>query len=269
MVKWAVLIIWQDLDPLSSAKARAARDARSFIHNTWSHDGISVHVHDLWNSEFSLHADHRALTLQWLRSCVDDKSIAMHAFAARANGTLSEVESIGRELLSLDLQLERALGASLLAWHPEGDTWLEALVERDPSAWVREHAKWAVKVCRRDRLACTMYREALSASNWLKQQARLEGLVPLILPTFLRWPNHREEIQDLKRALSPRRRALLLDFEYFVRRGKMWHQIVGRDLEKFCRGENISIHLELGEKGPPWLPGRRFKLEQASKAAWK
>ena len=165
---------------------------------------------------------------------------------------LAEVESIGKELLSLDRQRERALGVSLLAWHPEGDKCLAPILPNDPSAWVREHAKWAIAVCRRDRLGLQLYREALSASSWLEQQARFEQLVPLILPTFSGWPTWSKDVSELTKALPPLRRALLQDFWYFMNRRTQWTQIVGRNLERTCRGEDVSAHLEPGEKGSPW-----------------
>ena len=181
------------------------------------------------------------------------QDIAQHTFAAQTNGMLSEVESIGEELLSLDRQLERALAVSLLAWHPEGDRWLVPLLEDDPSAWVRRHAEWAIAVCRRDRLGRQIYREALCAKTWLEQQARFEQLIPLILPTFPLWPAWDQEIPELTRTLAPRRRALLVDFRHYLRQRVKRKRVVGRDLEKFCRGEDVSTHLDLGEKGLPWL----------------
>ncbi len=250
----AILIVWQDLKPLAAAKARAKLDTGSW---PWSQDEIPVHVHALWDPEFSARTEHHTLRLQWLRSCPFDKDIAQHAFAALINGMLSEVESIGKELLSLDRQLERALAVSLLAWHPEGDRWLEPLLEDDPSAWVRRHAQWAIAVCRRDRLGREIYRAALSAASWLEQQARFEQLVPLVLPTFSLWPAWDEKLPELTKALSPRRKALLIDFRHYIRQRIKWRRIVGRDLEKFCRGEDVSTHLVPGEKGPPWLQAVR------------
>jgi hypothetical protein len=254
----AVLIVWQDLDPLASADAREALDAGSMIHHTWSEGPIPVHVHALWDPEFSPRPEHRALRLRWLRACASDKEVALHSLAARSNGTVAEVESIGKKLLSLDRQLERALGVSLLAWHPEGDRWLEPLIENDPSAWVRQHAEWAVTVCRRDRLGREIYCEALKAGSWLEQQARFEVLVPLILPTFTHWPNGDDELTSLARVLDPRRRALLIDFRYYMSKRAKWNQIVGRNLEKYCRGEDVSTHLDFGEKRPPWQDSRTF-----------
>ncbi len=254
----AILIVWQDLDPLAAAEARAARDAVSRIGQAWSQRHVPVYVHTLWDAEFSALPEHRTLRLRWLRSCRSDKDIALQALAARTNSMLTEVEILGKELLSSPRQLERALGVSLLAWHPKGDQWLEPLLASDPSTWVRHHARWAITVCRRDRLGRQLYRDALSAASWLEQQARLEQLVPLIMPTFPLWPVWGQEIAELTKTLSARRKALLVDFWHHPKTKAQWKRIVGRDLEKFCRGENISTHLAVGEKGPPWLRLPRF-----------
>lgn len=249
----AILIVWQEVEPLAAAEARAKLDSGLVVHHTWFHNKVPLHVDALWNPEFSARPEHRALRLQSLRSSPSDKDIAQHAVAARSNGMLAEVESIGEELLSLDRQLERVLGVSLLAWHPEGDRWLKPLLDSDPSMWVRQHAEWAIAVCRRDRLGRQIYREALSAPTWLAQQARFEMLIPLVLPTFPLWQNWDKEFQQLAGILPPRRMALLVDFTYYMGKRVQWKDVVGRDLEKFCRGEDVSGHLEVGEKGPPWL----------------
>lgn len=250
----ALLLVWQDLDPLSAAKARTRYYNGVPFRRNWSQNRAPIHIDTLWDPEFSTRPEHRSLRLQWLRSCPSDKDIALHAWAARKNGMLREVGAIGVQLLSMNRQLERALGVSLLAWHPDGDGWLEVLVNSDPSQWVREHAEWAIGVCRRDRLGRRICREALEADDWIEQQAKFETLIPLILPTFFFWLAWDEEILELVETLTPRRRALLVDFRYYVdRREARWDNVLGRNLEKFCRGENISFHLEVGEKGPPWL----------------
>ena len=184
----AIVIVWQDLEPLGSLAARKRRDAKSWLSFSWNQDGVPVHIHALWNPEFSGRPEHRLLRLRWLRSAPSDKDIAQHVFAARIHDMLPEVESIADELLALDRQLERVLAVSTLAWHPEGDRWLRPLLDSDPSAWVRRHAEWALAVCRRDRLGRRLYRQALSADSWLDQQASFEQLLPLVLPTFSLWP---------------------------------------------------------------------------------
>lgn len=249
----AILIVWQELQPQKIAEIRAELESGSMVRHTWSQNQIPLYIHALWDPEFSGRPEHRTLRLQWLRSCSSDKDIAQHALAARVNGMLPEVEAVGKILLSDDRQLERVLGVSLLAWHPDGEQWLAPLVEHDPSNWVRGHAQWAHAACRRDRIGRRLYIEALRAASWLEQQARFEQLVPLILPTFAHWHARDEEIQELTRRLAPRRRALLIDFRYHLKRKNHWRRALGRNLEKYCRGEDVSTHLELGEKAPPWL----------------
>ncbi len=254
--RWGIVELAGDPEvPDPSPEDHQALEAgvRDLVRGRWSEDEVPVRVHTLWDPEFSARPKHRALRFQWLRACPSDKHIAQHTFAARTHGMLSEVESIGVELLALDRQLERALAVSLFAWHPEGDRWLEPLVEGDPSAWVRRHAEWALAVHSRDRLGRQIYREALAAASWLEQQARFEQLIPLLLPTFSLWPAWDKELSDLAEALPPRRRALLIDFRYFIAKKVQWKRIVGRDLEKYCRGDHVSTHLEPGEKLPPWL----------------
>ncbi|NJL28222.1 MAG: hypothetical protein HC897_10175 [Thermoanaerobaculia bacterium] len=155
----------------------------------------------LWQAGVDASPEHHVRRLQTLRSCRSDKEIALHALVAHMSGMLPELELIGKELLANERQLERLLGVSLLAWHPNGDRWLEPLTETDPSTWVREHAHWAIAVCRQER----------------DRQAGLDELKP--------------------------RFSEQLD----------WRGVIGRDLEKYCRGEDISRHLDLGEKGVPWL----------------
>ena len=172
-----------------------------------------------------------------------------------------EVAAIGKILLAKERQLERVLGVSLLAWHPDGEELLKDLPENDPSSWVRHHAGWAIQISRRDRIGRELYLHALQAKNWLHQQARFEQLYALILPTYPVWSHEQPKIQELIEALPPRRKALLVDFGYRCRQkpAKSWTIDVyrgggldQRDLKKYCRGEDISAHLQPGEKGLPW-----------------
>lgn len=91
------------------------------------------------------------------------------------------------------------------------------------------------------------------AESWLEQQAKFEVLIPLILPTFVHWPSWDKELAELAQALQPERKALLIDFRYYMNQRLKWNNVIGRDLEKFCRGEDVSPFLELGEKTVPWL----------------
>ncbi len=246
----AVLLVWQELEPFEAYRYLRRRTPNKFVDN-----GIPNQIMRLWDLEACVGLGHRELRLHQLRSCPSDLDVALHGLAARWQGAEAEIESVARDLLEDNQQLERSLGVSLIAWHPEGAGTLECHVKEDPSLWVRAHAGWASEVCRREQLGRQLYLSALRAESWLEQQASLERLVPLVMATFEIWAYHDEELLELMNALEPRRKALLIDARYNLRRRINWQQmrVCGRDLKKFCRGEDLTFRLEAGETGPPWL----------------
>ena len=259
----AVFIVWLSLDPQGAYDVW--RDKERPKRFSWRYrfleKDIPLHIHALWDAEYCSLPEHREVRLKFLRDCWSDQKIAEHVLAARLHGMEDEAAAIGEILLASERQLERALGVSLLAWHPEGERLLQDLPGSDPSWWVRDHAGWAIEISRRDRIGRELYIQALQAEDWLHQQALFEQLYPLILPTFPIWGYKDPEIQMLIEQLSPRRKALLEDFSYYCRQrpAKKWtidiyrnQGLDRRDLKKYCRGEDISAHLQLGEKSPPW-----------------
>ncbi len=253
----AILLAWQQLEPLEAQaqRMRLQADWKSFLFRSFSYAGVPVHLHALWDTAGSGGPDHRMLRLQLLGACPSDTEVALHAFAARLNGSIAELDEIADQLLASDAQLDRTLAVSLLAWHPRGEDKLEPLVRHDPSLWVRQHARWARDVARNDRLGRDLYRAALGACTWLEQQAQLQQLVPLVLPSFEIWAYHDQELEESTRALEPRRKALLIDFRYQTRQSIRWDKICGRNLDKYCRGEDLTRHLSTDDPRPPWSSG--------------
>jgi len=251
----AVLLAWQHLEPLEAHRQRIrlrTEEKNCLGLRSFSYDGVPVHLHALWDTASSNKPDHRTLRLQVLDSCSSDKDIAMHAFAAQLNDSVDELDEIADRLLASVAQLDRTLAVSLLAWHPRGEERLESFARSDPSHWVRQHAQWAREVAKNDRLGRDLYRAALGADTWLEQQAQLQRLLPLVVPTFEIWAYHDKEFGKLTRALEPWRKALLIDFRYKMRQSVRWDKIGGRNLDKICRGEDMTRHLSPDETRPPW-----------------
>ncbi len=248
----AAALAWMEIEPV---KAYAwLKTFEEETRESASTNGVPSAIYHLWNLKVSQSPEHRELRRSLLKTARTDAEIAAHVLAARMQGALAELDRLVKPLLKSPSQLERVLAVSILAWHPKSERTLDRLKSRDPSLWVRNHAAWAFKICERDRLGRLVYTEALSASAVLRQQAKLQQLAPLLMPTFRVWPFEDRSITEAVRQLDPQRRALLVEFREQTKPLELSRtKLFGRELAKHCRGERLDrFSFSLGRQLLPW-----------------
>jgi hypothetical protein len=150
-----------------------------------------------------------------------------------------------------DLAKERALAVSVLAFAgEEADiAWLRERCERDDSNWVRQNAKWALEMRRRDGRAHRLWEEIQQESKrvdaeLLKITCLYERMEPLLLPPATLWPKGKPP--------SDKVHSLQLGFWYSWRnRGgaKAEREVAGRRLKEYCRGYKLR---DEARRMAPW-----------------
>jgi hypothetical protein len=248
----AAALAWMEIEPVQAYEWLKTFEEET--RETASTNGVPSAIYHLWNLKFSKSLVHRDLRRSLLATAKTDAEIAGHVFAARMQGTLAEMDRLVKPLLKSSSQLDRVLAVSILAWHPKSESTLDRLKRRDPSLWVRDHAAWASKICQWDRLGRRVYTEALGASTVLQQQAKLQQLAPVLMPTFPVWPFEDRSISGAENQLDPQRRALLVEFKERAKPlGLSRSKLFGRELSKHCRGERLDrFSFGLGRQLLPW-----------------
>lgn len=247
----AAAMAWMETDPSTAYAWLAAFEDE--VHSSPTTNGVPSAIYQLWDLSVCHAPAHYELRSRLLGAAGTDFEIAAHALAARMRGALAELDRIADPLRTSSAQLDRALAVSILAWHPRGERHLRRLQDHDPSLWVREHAAWALRVCRRDRLGREIYRLALGATDVLERQAKLQQLAPLLMPTFHVWRIEDRAVRELESRLASRELALLLEFKHQAARLDLSRiSLFGRDLPKYCRGEDLSRYSGLGRQLLPW-----------------
>jgi HEAT repeat protein len=170
-----------------------------------------------------------------------DEEIAKLAITAVAESAEETLLSICTDLLESPLAKDRALAVSLLAWIPTDAAInrLRALVQYDPSGWVRTHATWAVEVAQHERAVRAYYRDTLRSRDVNTVRARLQVLLPALTFSALSW--HRQiEDHELTNDDTPKKveAAVALFWYNFRSRSKTPpKKVFSRDLREYLRGE--------------------------------
>jgi hypothetical protein len=207
----------------------------------------------LWDQKKCSLAAHDDLRRTLLRTARNEFEIMVQSVAALAGGNENRLVQFAEEFLADELQRERALGVSVLAFVGTQTTSdrLTQISTRDAGKWVRHHAEWAKEVSIHEFSARSMFRRLMLEPDVYRLSAGLQVLKPALTPIARWWaPQIRNDL--VNPPLSAKHAAILEAFWHHVEATRRSHvEIFGRKLDEFCRGERLD-ELRKAKLAPWW-----------------
>jgi hypothetical protein len=204
--------------------------------------GVSTFIAALWHAAADGNASCQEMCALFVQKSKTDEDLMFHAIAAQAEGAGTCLSSLCDRLLSAPLARDRCLAVSILAWVPvvrEVDQ-LERLTTKDPSGWVRTHAKWAAECAKHEASVRRYYDSVLKERDPIVVQSRLQVLLPALTPSARWWHRDLELKSNVSDTAPPDVRAALAFFWYEKRgESEKTPKLFGRTLSEYLRGERI------------------------------
>lgn len=183
----------------------------------------------------------------------NDLEIAHLTWAAHLCGAEQDILGLAQDWAGSGHMRERALAISILAW-VESPTALDVLLKlenQDTSRWVRQHARWAIRVWKTEDYAKQLYRRASQQTEPWLTSVMLEQLHPALTSAAKWWMPRELKSIFVNSNISGDIRALLYSSYYRRSRTISSNETIWeRDMKKHWRGERLDSHSE--SLAPHW-----------------
>jgi hypothetical protein len=189
----------------------------------------------------------------------NDEEIMWLSLCAVRSGKEQELIGICKDTLCSQHAKERALAVSILAWtrHSEVSSLLTDLCKSDPSAWIQEHATWALEVQRQDAACRRAYQKTLDTANELDVSRQLHIMKPALMPSCSIWRTLEEQVASFPSANNSSRKVALIRHFWSHWDNVSNHQrdtrVLGRRMKEYLRGHKVD-HFSETQMAPWWEP---------------
>lgn len=183
----------------------------------------------------------------------NDLEIARLTWAAHLRGAKQDILDLAQDWAGSGHMSERALAISILAWieSPAALDVLQKLESQDISRWVRQHARWAIRVWKTEDYAKKLYRRASQQTETWLASVMLEQLHPALTSAAKWWMPREFRSIFMNSNISEDIRALLYSSYYRRSRTTRTNETIwDRDMKKHWRGDRLDSHSE--SLAPHW-----------------
>jgi hypothetical protein len=223
--------------------------------NTTTVIGVPDYAAVIWEVQNNSSA-HQAVRRKLFEQADHDLEILELTISAIAGNSEVQLWQFVEDFLSRAAAKDRNLGVSILPWIGTKDALqrLERINADDPSAWVQDHAKWAINACKQEILCRQLYVQALDTDNSVQMSAYLHQLHPALSRAARFWRMDLEKAHWVSLASNRRKRGILWSFwSHWQAQTDRGTKIYERTLKEFCRGEKLESSVT-SRLAPWWKP---------------